>query len=192
MNIFAMAIITTNPNLRDILVSNLSLEKIDGELEIYSKKNTDYNTILICSNDVEKSVKYLNENYDLLKVAYIWNGEVFCNTDLKLWDIVVPNTILNRENQAFFIEESVSWNFDLNKFWLMLNGICLTLWENIWEEEIINIKEESAADIVDRELFFVANEINKVDKIDKFSAVIIIWTEEEYLKNGANILELMF
>ena len=58
--------------------------------------------------------------------------------------------------------------------------------------EIINIKEESAADIVDRELFFVANEINKVDKIDKFSAVIIIWTEEEYLKNGANILELMF
>lgn len=192
MNIFAMAIITTNPNLRDILVSNLSLEKIEGELDIYSKKNTDYNTILICSNDVEKSVKYLNENYDLLKIAYIWNWEVFCNTDLKLWDIVVPNTILNRENQAFFIEESVSWNYDLNKFWLMLNGICLTLWENISEDEIIDIKEESAADIVDRELFFVANEINKVDKIDKFSAVIIIWTEEEYLKNGANILELMF
>lgn len=191
MNIFATAIITTNTQLKDILVSNLSLQKIPWELDIYSKKDVDFNIVLVCSSDFKKACDYLNSNYELLKITYIWTWETFCNIDLKLWDIVVPNTLLNTENKAYFLESIVSWNYDLNKFWLMLNWINLTIWDEILEDQIIDLKEESAADIVDKWVFLLAEEVSKIEKIDKLSVILVIWSEMEYLKNSANILELM-
>lgn len=45
-------------------------------------------------------------------------------------DIVIPNTFigLQDENKAFFVDSVVWENYDLVKFGLILNGICLSVW----------------------------------------------------------------
>lgn len=190
MNIFTKFIFTKNTKITDILVENMKLELKDKDKWMFFWKKEDENVILINSQDFETALAYVKESFEITKIVYIWNAWTLCNYDLKDGDVILPNALLNRENEALFLENTISGNYDLNKFWLSLNGICLTV-SDLKEEEIQEIKEKTAADIVDSEVFDMAKKVQKNELLDKLFVIKIIWNEEESLKNWANILELM-
>lgn len=196
MNIFAKVILTTDNDIKDEIISRLSLalKEKNSNFEVYSKLEVDANIVLIFSKnkDFEEVMKYIKENYETIKFLNISTALAFDDLDIKFWDIVIPNTFINKENEAVFLEYLVDKNYDLKNFWLILNWICLTLEKDIKdEEELQKIRENSSSEIFDFEAFYIAKILEKNDLLDKSSIVKIIWKEKDFIKNWINILEIM-
>ena len=97
------------------------------------------------------------KNYEIVKFFHIGNALPLDTLDINLWDIMIPNTFINEENEVVFLEYLVEKNYDLKNFWLLLNGICLSLKEEIKnEDELEEIIEKYSAEIFDNESFFIA------------------------------------
>lgn len=196
MNIFAKAIFTSHPTLKDILISRLEIEFSEsiGEINIYKKVTPEWSTLVIFApaKEFEAAVVYLKENYDILKMMCIGIGVPTDSLDLKMWDVMVPNTFINKNNDAVFNEYVVDQNYDLNAFGLVLNGICLSLDTQIQtEEELADIKENYACEIMDFEAFFQAETLQKHDLTEKSVIIKSIWSSQEELTHWVDILQLM-
>ena len=120
------------------------------------------------------------------------------NFELKAGDIVIPNTFttLNNEDDAFFIDSVIWENYDLLKFWLILNGICLSVW-NKKIEDLEELKEDFYADIIDVNSYDLIEKNTKLNNDSIFSAIkIVVWEEDElldeYYINALNILDLIY
>lgn len=161
---------------------------------------------------------YILENYIVDKIINIWIAWNLNNNDTKIWDVFLPNTFIQYDmylpfewsnldyaKKAIFIEYAVWENFDLKKFWLILNWICLT-WDQFIddEEKIKNLREEYSGDICEMEAFAilsVAREYNVLDKCVVIKA-ISDWADNEAkdtnidnlefaMKNSIDVLELV-
>lgn len=196
MNIFAKVIIVTDNNIKTNLINKLNLvfkEEIEW-IEIFSKKYDEWNLILIYSENknFSKYISYAKENYEILKIVNIWTAISMSDLDVLNWDIMIPNTFIDENGKAIFIEWLTDKNFDLNKFWLHLNWICLTKKNNFKnEDEVFETKEKYSTDILDFESYFLLEEAKKNDLIDKIYIIKIIWNTNEEIKNWIDILELM-
>ncbi len=195
MNIFAKIITTTNNDIKNEIIStfNLTLKEKINNLEVYSKLEVDANIILIFGeNNFEDIIKYAKENFEIVKFFNIWDALHLDSLDLSFWDVMIPNTFINKENEVVFLEYLVDKNYDLKNFWLLLNGICLSLENEVkTEEEIQEIIEKYSAEIFDKESFNLAKELEKNELLDKSCIIKIIGKESDYIKNGVNILEIM-
>lgn len=196
MNIFAKIIITTKNELKNEIIQRLSLnlkEKINN-LEIFTKTNIDESIVLIFgeNKDFENIFNYAKDNYEILKIINLWNSIALDDLDLKPWDIMIPNTIINEKNEAIFFDYLIDKNYDLKNFGLILNWICLTK-ENKFKNknEVLDLKEEYFAEILDDESFLLARELEKNDLIKKSIVVKIVWNSPEFDKNWIDILELI-
>lgn len=131
---------------------------------------------------------YIFENYDITKLVNIgiaWNvGWV----DAKIGDVFLPNTFIQHDiylpfdgdhldyaKKAIFLEYAVGHNYDLTKFGLVLNGVCITGDQFIDDpEKVAELKEQYEADVVEMEAFAVlsvAREYNMLDKCVVIKAV---------------------
>ncbi len=194
MNIFAKIIHTNNEHIKNEIIKSLSLslkEKL-ADKEIYSKLDIDSNIVLIFWEDISSIITYVKENYEIVKFFHIGNALPLDTLDINLWDIMIPNTFINEENEVVFLEYLVEKNYDLKNFWLLLNGICLSLKEEIKnEDELEEIIEKYSAEIFDNESFLIAKAFEENNIIEKSSIIKIIGKDEEYIKNWMSILEIM-
>lgn len=161
---------------------------------------------------------YILENYIVDKIINIWIAWNLNNSDAKIWDVFLPNTFVQHDmylpfewshldyaKKAIFIEYAVWENFDLKKFWLILNWVCLTWDQFIDDEEKVKIlREDYSADICEMEAFSilsVAREYNVLDKCVVIKA-ISDWANNEAIdthmdnlefamKNSIDVLELV-
>lgn len=174
---------------------DLKLKKTDDLFQVYEWSREIYkdeeNIVLAYFKDFKNALDYIEENYDIFKIAFVWFANPFWNTELLQWDIVIPNTFIGLDNtETFFIDYAVWEDYDLNNFWLVLSGICLTTKTSELEQT------EFIADIIDYEIHDILKSfLNRSDYLEKI--VIIKWIIEEELwddstwKNIVSVLDLV-
>ena len=200
MNLFAKIILTTENEVKDFLINRLSLveKNIENNLSIYTwinKNSSEKENLILIKYEISQEVNvnnYIMNNYDPLKIIIIWTSHIIDSLDLKDGDIMLPNTIINSKNEAIFLEYAPWENFDLNKFWLLLNWICLTTNNQISSlEELKEIKENNSPDIIDEDSFYILEKLSKNNLIDKLVLIKIIWKNQDNIQNWVDILELI-
>ena len=195
MNIFAKIITTSDENIKKEIITTLWLESKEKQnnIEIYSKLDVDANIVFIYfQNNFEAVVKYAKENFEIVKFFHIGNALPLDSLDINLWDIMVPNTFINKENEVVFLEYLVEKNYDLKNFWLLLNGICMSLENDIKdEEELEEIITNYSAEIFDKESFSLAKTLEEESLLKESCIIKIVGKDQEYIKNWIQILEIM-
>ena len=138
---------------------------------------------------------YLLENYSVDKIINIWIAGNLTGNDLKVWDVLLPNTFIQQDmylpfewshldyaKKPIFLEYAIWENYDLQKFWLILNWVCVTGDEFVDKEERISkLRVDFWADICEMEAFSilsVAREYNMLDKCIVIKA-ISDWADNE-------------
>ncbi len=196
MNIFAKVIFTSHPIIKEILIERLQIpfEQNLWETQIYKKTTPEESLIVIFApaNNFEEAVIYVKDNYEIIKFLCIGIGIPSDTLDLKMWDVMIPNTFINTKNEVIFNEYVTDQNYDLKTFWLILNGICLSLEKQIEsEEELLEIKENFACEIMDFEAYYQSSILDKYELWQKSVIIKSLWTLKEELRNGVDIWELM-
>ena len=148
---------------------------------------------------------YLLENYSVDKIINIWIAGNLTGNDLKVWDVLLPNTFIQQDmylpfewshldyaKKLIFLEYAIWENYDLQKFWLILNWVCVTGDEFVDKEERISkLRVDFWADICEMEAFSilsVAREYNMLDKCIVIKA-ISDWADNEAKEAHMNNLE---
>lgn len=194
MNIFAKIIHTCEENIKNEIIKNiwLTLKEKIANLEVYSKLDVDSNIVLIFWENFSQVIDYTKENYEIVKFFHIGTALPLDSLDISIWDVMLPNTFINEENEVVFLEYLVEKNYDLKNFWLLLNGICISLENDIQnEDELEEIIQNYSAEIFDKESFSIAKSFELNGILDKSSIIKIIGKDEEYIKNWMSILEIM-
>lgn len=199
-------VLTTNKKILNIAISNYNLEKIINEydLDIYEwnlAQNEETEKIVFARydiNNIELLFQYISENYIYQKIVEIDDSKIFLNFELKSGDIVIPNTFisLKDENKAFFYDIVIWENYDLLKFWLVLNGICLSVWDKK-VDDLQDLKEDFYADIIDKNSYDLIEKNTLLNNDSVFSSIKIVVSEDdefidEYYLNAFNILDLIY
>jgi len=161
---------------------------------------------------------YLFENYDINKLINIWIAWNISDQKIKVWDVFLPNTFIKHDlylpfegehldyiKKPIFLDYAVWNNFDLNKFWLILNWICLTGSQFIDnEEKRKELRETHSWDIVEMEAFSILSVAKSYRKLDKCVVIKAIsdWADNEAkdshmdnlefaMNNSIDVLELV-
>lgn len=183
-------IFTSNIEIKnELLNNNKILEKYNTEkFTIYEWFREFYKDeekiILVHFINFNDALKYVNENYDIFKIiiASIWNQ--IWNFDLNQWDVIIPNTFVNKsENEPIFLEYVVWENYDLTKFWLILSWLCLS-----WNNDNLDI-----CDICENDIYDILSEIKTVDLLSKTTVLLWInWMDnKDVIINVSNVVELV-
>lgn len=124
---------------------------------------------------------YLLENYSVDKLINIWIAGNLTWNDLKIGDVILPNTFVQQDmylpfewshldyaKNPIFLEYAVWENYDLQKFGLILNWVCAT-WDEFVdkEERIEKIRLDFWADICEMEAFAILSVAREYDVLDK-------------------------
>ena len=148
---------------------------------------------------------YLLENYSVDKIINIWIAGNLTGNDLKVWDVLLPNTFIQQDmylpfewshldyaKKPIFLEYAIWENYDLQKFWLILNWVCVTGDEFVDKEDRISkLRVDFWADICEMEAFSilsVAREYNMLDKCIVIKA-ISDWADNEAKEAHMNNFE---
>lgn len=201
MNIITKVILTNEDIIAEKIILNLNLEE-NIELKnykVYSWIKEEENITLVKYNiwSEKEVIKYLNENHEITKVLVIWYANILNDLELKFWDIIIPNAFINEENKSVFLEYAVWENYDLNKFWLVMNWICLTIKDiEIYNWETQEILEKFSPDIIDNDSFYILEELNEKNLIEKTVSIKMIKSNSDdenidFTNNLVNIWELV-
>lgn len=194
MNIFANIISTQNQDIKNQLKERFWFSQYisQNELEIYSTSQDEMNLVLIFGENIEDTIHYAKENYEITKFLHIWESIIIDTLDIFPGDVILPNTCINENNEVIFLESVVDKNYDLKNFWLLLNGICLWIsYNNLQESELHDILQNSQAEIFDMNSFDISQKLHQNGLIEKSSLIRIAWTQTEFYKNWIDILELL-
>lgn len=151
------------------------------------------------------AMTHILENYMPDKIVNIWIAWNLNDTDAKIWDVFLPNTFIQHDmylpfewahldyaKKPIFLNYAV-WNaYDLNKFWLILNWVCIT-WDQFIDdaEKVKELRNTYLADICEMEAFAilsVAREYNMLDKCVVIKA-ISDWADNEAINAHMNNLD---
>ena len=162
---------------------------------------------------------YLLENYNVNKIVNIWiAGNLDNSGDIKIWDVFIPNTFIQHDlylpfdgdhldyaKKPIFLDYAIWENFDLTKFWLIMNGVCLT-WDQFVDNEDIknNLRDELSWDVVEMEAFAILSVARAYDMLDKCVVIKAVsdWADSESqdahmdnlkfaMENSVSVLELI-
>lgn len=201
-------ILTNSDKQTKLIKEKFNLKNIENEknIEIFEWiKNIDWEEqkiILINikqNNNINEIIEYIIDNYDIFKIIIIWLSKNITWIDYKDWDIIIPNTFFelknNKISNPIFLEYAISQNYDLNKFGLILNWICITTDKNIEDKyELQKIHMDYNWDIIDNNSFELLSIIKDKDLIDKCVVIKAInnWYNEDNLNNSLqNSLEIL-
>ena len=185
------AIITTMKEEAEIIIKKFDLKETKKlkNIKIFEGKRVgdewEENIILVLAwiGKIQASIAttYLLENYSVDKIINIWIAGNVSGTDLKIWDVVLPNTFIQHDiylpfewehldyaKKPIFLEYAVWENYDLQKFWLMLNWVCVT-WDEFIdnEEKILDLRINFWADVCEMEAFAILSVAREYDMLDK-------------------------
>ena len=148
---------------------------------------------------------YLLENYSVDKIINIWIAGNLTGNDLKVWDVLLPNTFIQQDmylpfewshldyaKKAIFLEYAIWENYDLQKFWLILNWVCVTGDEFVDKEERISkLRVDFWADICEMEAFAILTTAREYGILDKCIVIKAIsdWADNEAKDAHMNNLE---
>ena len=185
------AIITAMKEEAEIIIKKFDLKETNKlkNIKIFEWKRVgddgEENIILVLAwiGKIQASIAttYLLENYSVDKIINIWIAGNISGTDLKIWDVVLPNTFIQHDiylpfewehldyaKKPIFLEYAVWENYDLQKFWLMLNWVCVT-WDEFIdnEEKILDLRINFWADVCEMEAFAILSVAREYDMLDK-------------------------
>lgn len=196
------AIITTNESQAKFIIQKYNLTQISAQwLEVFEwtrlwdDKEKEKVVLLFSSiwiDNLTKWLDYLFENYDIFKLVNVWTAKAIHTIDAQVWDIYIPNTFLDLQGaEPIFLNYAVWENYDLTKFWLILNWICLTIndfkdRDNLWTDFV--------ADIVDNEAYHILKISKQENKLDKCSVLKVLTDENDNdiaINNSIQILDFV-
>lgn len=185
------AIITAMKEEAEIIIKKFDLKETNKlkNIKIFEGKRVgdewEENIILVLAwiGKIQASIAttYLLENYSVDKIINIWIAGNVSRADLKIWDVVLPNTFIQHDiylpfewehldyaKKPIFLEYAVWENYDLQKFWLMLNWVCVT-WDEFIdnEEKISDLRINFWADVCEMEAFAILSVAREYDMLDK-------------------------
>jgi len=201
-------IITAMREEAELIIKKFNLErisdwKIPANMEIYEADREDLEEqtidrivlVLAWIGKIQAAITstYVFENYLVDKLINIWIAWNLESGDTQIWDVFMPNTFIQHDmylpfewthldyaKKAIFLENNTWENFDLEKFGLILNWVCVT-WDIFVDSDEIkqDLRENFAADIVEMEAFAILSVARAYDSLDK---CIII----KAISDGAN------
>lgn len=220
-------IITAMKEEADIIIKRFDLKEVkkdsipDG-IKLFEWTRGEDNIILALSGiwKVYSAIAstYLFENYDIDKLVNIWIAWNISDQWVKVWDVFLPNTFIKHDlylpfdgehldyiKKPIFLDYAVWNNFDLSKFWLILNWICLTGSQFIDnEEKRKELRETHSGDIVEMEAFSILSVAKAYRKLDKCVVIKAVsdWADNEAkdshmdnlefaMNNSIDVLELV-
>lgn len=207
-------IITAMKEEADIIIKRFDLKEVkkdsipDG-IRLFEWTRDEDNIILALSGiwKVYSAIAstYLFENYDIDKLVNIWIAWNISDQWVKVWDVFLPNTFIKHDlylpfdgehldyiKKPIFLDYAVWNNFDLNKFWLILNWICLTGSQFIDnEEKRKELRETHSGDIVEMEAFSILSVAKAYRKLDKCVVIKAVsdWADNEAKDSHMDNLE---
>jgi len=227
------AIITAMKQEADLIIKKYNLEefkdeKIPNTLKVFKWERKNYDEdctdqiilVLAWIGKIQASMAttYLLENYDINKLINIWIAWNLANSDVKIWDVFLPNTFIQHDmylpfewehldyaKKPIFLDYAVWENYDLKKFGLILSWVCLT-WDQFIdnEEKVQELREKYSADIVEMEAFAVLSVARAYDVLDKCVVIKAVsdWADSEAkdahmdnlefaMENSISVLELV-
>ncbi len=209
MNLNTKIIFTNDEFITNAFISKFDLKQIENtEIETYIWKRETENeldnlVLVFCHNDFEKSVLYVKEHFIAFKYLILWSSDVIRNNDLDAWDIMIPNTFIDLAwEKPIFVEYAVWENYDLNKFWLILNWVSRE-WEKIQNDELIpndyiiqENTEDFISDIMDLDSYKLLQNFDNED-LEKTVIIRLCTKNEEdkknkfFIDNLLNIVDVM-
>jgi len=149
------------------------------EKERKNSEAEDENLVIIHWKDILKTVDFIKNSYILIgKIVIANKAEIIWNCELKVWDIVIPNTFISKSWETKFLDSAVWENYDLKSFWIMLSWIC-----SEWD-----LKDDTfASDIKSENIFSYLTNLEKEELLEKTTVILQIW--EEY-KNLVTITDM--
>lgn len=148
--------------------------KTNDEIIIWEKnrensESEEENLVVVHWKDILKIVEFIKSKYILIEKIIICNSaKILSNWELKLWDIVIPNTFISKSWKTKFLDNTIWKDYDMNNFWLMLSGICS---ENEWNED------EFEADIKAENIFIYLKALESEELLEKTIVASQIWEE---------------
>ena len=205
------AIITAMSEEADLIIKKYNLkevisDKIPTTVKIFEweRKNFDEDStdkivlVLAWIGKIAASLatSYLLENYDVNKIVNIWIAwNLDTSGDIKIWDVFIPNTFIQHDlylpfdwdhldyaKKPIFLDYAVWENFDLTKFGLIMNWVCLTWDQFVDDEEITsNLRETLWGDIVEMEAFAILSVARAYWVLDKCVVIKAVsdWADSE-------------
>ena len=148
---------------------------------------------------------YLLENYSVDKLINIWIAGNLTGNDLKVWDVLLPNTFIQQDmylpfewshldyaKKPIFLEYAIWENYDLQKFWLILNWVCAT-WDEFVDnrDRMLELRNDFWADICEMEAFAILTTAREYGILDKCIVIKAIsdWADNEAKDAHMNNLE---
>ncbi len=129
------------------------------------------NIIVIHWKGIEKTIDFIKSSYILIeKIILADSADILSNSELQKWDIIVPNTFISKNWNTIFLENTVWKDYDLKKFWLILNGICADKKDQ---------SKEFQADIENKWIYNYLTLLKKEELLSKAHVILQIW-EEDY------------
>lgn len=150
---------------------------------------------------------YLLENYSVDKLINIWIAWNLTGNDLKVWDVILPNTFVQQDmylpfewehldyaKKPIFLEYAIWENYDLQKFWLILNWVCAT-WDEFVDnrDRMLELRNDFWADICEMEAFAILTTATEYGILDKCIVIKAIsdWADNEAKDAHMNNLEFV-
>lgn len=181
MNILAKLLITTHTQIAESLSKKyFAIQRDSNEnYTVYVKLDAEQNTIILAlHNNFEIGINFVKENFEITKVLLIGNAQTLSTLDIFPWDVMLPNAIMNTQNEVIFIEDSADRNYELENFWVLFNGICLTLDTPPQDEEELGAyREDYNADIIDYTTFGLLNILKNIELASKTLVIVSIGSE---------------
>lgn len=221
-------IITAMKEEADLIIKRFNLEKVSSKknIEIYEgerewsewKEKIVLALSWIWKVQAAMATTFLLENYKPDKIINIWIAWSLSNTDVKVWDVFLPNTFIQHDmylpfewehldyaKKAIFLNYAIWESFDLNKFWLVLSWVCLT-WDQFIDdqEKVLELRNTYWADLCEMEAFAILSVIREYDLLDKLVVIKAVsdWADSEAkdshmgnlefaMNNSIDVLELV-
>ncbi len=227
------AIITAMQEEADLIIKKFNLkekkdEKIPKNIKIFEWERENYdektidNIVLVLSGIWKIAstfaTTYLFENYKIDKLINIWIAGNLDNWDLRVGDVLLPNTFIQHDlylpfewehldyaKKPIFLDYAIWENYDFKKFGLLLNWVCLT-WDQFIddEEKVKKLREEFSWDIVEMEAFAILSVARAYWELDKCVVIKAVsdWADSEAkeahmdnlefaMQNSISVLELV-
>lgn len=189
--ILKKAIITAMKEEAELIINKFNLKSVkkSDTFEVFEgTRETESgidDIVLVCAGigKVAATIgtSYIFENYQIEKLINIWIAGNLKSEEYMIGDVIMPNCVIQHDmylpfegehldyaKKPIFIENVADSNYDLNRFGLVLNGICVTGDQFVDDEEkILELKNEYGADICEMEAFAVLSVARENKVLDK-------------------------